>query len=313
MLSELKKKSLGKRIMARLKRVKWGRTKGGKAYGRKQKIRQKKVEAGGVRKDKTLSRLRKRVARLYGQGESYVPTEDVDALLVGEEFSDEFRAKATTIFESAVEKRVDDIVKVELLVQQEEMVQEALEAFLDQEEELTAKFDSYLDYIVEEWMEENKLAVENGIQTEITETFLAGLKELFQTSYVEVPDEKVDVLSELTEKVSKLQDELDKQIQSNIELKEENDEHIKDDIFLTVSDDMVDTDAEKFKTLTESVVYSGDIEEYTAKLETIKESYFNETKEQSVQTLTEETDESTYGTSDPIMSAYAASLGRLTR
>ena len=76
---------------------------------------------------------------------------------------------------------------------------------------------------------------------------------------------------------------------------------------------MVDTDAEKFKTLTESVVYSGDIEEYTAKLETIKESYFNETKEQSVQTLTEETDESTYGTSDPIMSAYAASLGRLTR
>ena len=245
---------------------------------------------------------------MYGQGESYVPTEDVDALLVGEEFSDEFRAKATTIFESAVEKRVDDIVKVELLVQQEEMVQEALEAFLDQEEELTAKFDSYLDYIVEEWMEENKLAVENGIQTEITETFLAGLKELFQTSYVEVPDEKVDVLSELTEKVSKLQDELDKQIQSNIELKEENDEHIKDDIFLTVSDDMVDTDAEKFKTLTESVVYSGDIEEYTAKLETIKESYFNETKEQSVQTLTEETDESTYG-----MSAYAASLGRLTR
>ena len=312
-ISELKKKSLGKRIMARLKRVKWGRTKGGKAYGRKQKIRQKKVEAGGVRKDKSLSRLRKRVARLYGQGESYVPTEDVDALLVGEEFSDEFRAKATTIFESAVEKRVDDIVKVELLVQQEEMVQEALEAFLDQEEELTAKFDSYLDYIVEEWMEENKLAVENGIQTEITETFLAGLKELFQTSYVEVPDEKVDVLSELTEKVSKLQDELDKQIQSNIELKEENDEHIKDDIFLTVSDDMVDTDAEKFKTLTESVVYSGDIEEYTAKLETIKESYFNETKEQSVQTLTEETDESTYGTSDPIMSAYAASLGRLTR
>ena len=76
---------------------------------------------------------------------------------------------------------------------------------------------------------------------------------------------------------------------------------------------MVDTDAEKFKTLTESVVYSGDIEEYTTKLETIKESYFNETKEQSVQTLTEETDESTYGTSDPIMSAYAASLGRLTR
>ena len=110
-----------------------------------------------------------------------------------------------------------------------------------------------------------------------------------------------------------MQDELDKQIQSNIELKEENDEHIKDDIFLTVSDDMVDTDAEKFKTLTESVVYSGDIEEYTTKLETIKESYFNETKEQSVQTLTEETDESTYGTSDPIMSAYAASLGRLTR
>merc|ERR1712096_570804 len=144
----------------------------------------------------------------------------------------------------------EDIVKVELLVQQEEMVQEALEAFLDQEEELTAKFDSYLDYIVEEWMEENKLAVENGIQTEITETFLAGLKELFQTSYVEVPNEKVDVLSELTEKVSKLLGELDKQIQSNIELKEENDEHIKDDIFLTVSDDMVDTDAEKFKTLT---------------------------------------------------------------
>lgn len=312
-ISELKKKSLGKRIMARLKRVKWGRTKGGKAYGRKQKIRQKKVEAGGVRKDKSLSRLRKRVARLYGQGESYVPTEDVDALLVGEEFSDEFRTKATTIFESAVEKRVDDIVKVELLVQQEEMVQEALEAFLDQEEEMTAKFDSYLDYIVEEWMEENKLAVETGIKSEITETFLTGMKELFRTSYVEIPDEKVDVLSELTEKVTNLQDELDKQIQTNIELKEENNNHIQDDIFLTVSNDMVDVDIEKFKTLTESVVYSGDIEEYTTKLETIKESYFNESKEQSVQTLTEETDESTYGTSDPIMSAYAASLGRLTR
>ena len=312
-ISELKKKSLGARIQARLKKVKWGRTKGGKGYARKQKVRQKKVKAGGVRKDPLLTRLRKRVSKLYGKGESYVPTEDVDALLVGEEFSDEFRAKATTIFESAVEKRTEDIVKIELLVQQEEMVQEALEAFLDQEEEMTAKFDSYLDYIVEEWMEENKLAVEKGIKTEITETFLTGMKELFQTSYVEIPDDKVDVFSELTEKVSNLQDELDKQIQSNIELKEENNSHIQDDIFLTVSNNMVDVDVEKFKTLTESVVYSGDIEEYTAKLETIKESYFNETKEQSVQVLTEEADESTYGTSDPIMSAYAASLGRLTR
>ena len=313
-ISELQKKSLGARIQARLKKVKWGRTKGGKGYARKQKVRQKKVKAGGVRKDPLLSRLRKKVRKLYGKGESYAPTEDVDALLVGEEFSDEFRAKAATIFESAVEKRAEDIVNIELLVQQEQMVEEALEAFLDQEEEMTAKFDSYLDYIVEEWMEENKLAVEKGIKTEITETFLTGMKELFQTSYIEIPDDKVDVFSELTEKVSKLQDELDKQIQTNIELKEENSGHIQDDIFLTVSNDMVDVDIEKFKSLTESVVYSGDIEEYTTKLETIKESYFNESKtDSSVQPLLEETDESTYGTSDPIMSAYAAALGRYSK
>ena len=383
-LQEIKKKSLGARLKARIKRIKWGRTSGGKASGRKAKKHAEKVERGSVRVDKKKGRLQVKVARLYGTFDpseedtenidelekkslgqriakrkeykkrkrtsgfkkylikqkkrivkvargairvskarsilrkrvgrlysEYDPKEDVDALLTGEEFSEEFKSKATTIFEAAVQKRVDEEVTGELMVQHEEMVEDALDSLIDVEEEMTAKLDSYLDYIVEEWMEENKLAVEKGIQNEVTETFLVGMKKLFEDSYIELPEEKVDVLSELTEKNSKLQEELDKQIQSNIELKEENNDYARDDVFLTVTTGMVDTDIEKFKTLTESVVYSGDDVDYSEKLETIKESYFNNSSVKSE--ISDETDESTYGTSDPIMSAYASALGRYSK
>ena len=307
----LRKKALGTRMQDRKDRVKYLRTAGGKKYLVKQKKRNKKIASGSMRVDKNKSVKQQRVARLYNE---YNPTEDVNALLSGEEFSEEFKTKASTIFESAVNKRVEEELKINLLLQHEEMLEESVDALNEVQEEITSKLDSYLDYIVEEWLEDNKIAVESGIKTEVTENFLSGLKALFESSYVDIPEEKVDVFGELTEKTEELQKTLDQQIQTNVELKEENEKYLRDDIFLTVSDGMVDTDVEKLKTLVESVSYSGDIEDYTQKLETIKENYFNKSSEEKESgLLTEETDDSTYGTSDPIMSAYATALGRYSK
>ena len=179
-------------------------------------------------------------------------------------------------------------------------------------EALVEKVDSYMNYIVEQWLEENKLTVENGLRNEITEEFMVGLKGLFKESYIEVPDDKYDVLDDLTNKVESLTAELDETVQDNVTLSKELLEYKKDIVFEQVTEGLADTEKEKLNKLVEGVEYSSD-EEYMEKVKVIKENYFPKDKVQSPeQTLVEES-----GTQEPelddssTMSKYVKSISRI--
>ena len=204
--------------------------------------------------------------------------EDVDALVSGEnELSDEFKDKASTIFEAAVKSKV----RTEIERLEDEYSKELTEQSDKAKDELVEKVDSYLDYVVQEWMKENELAIERGLKGEISEDFIAGLKQLFEDHYIDVPDEKYDVLEAQSKKIEELEEQLNSQIEKDKELHSEIGELTKDSIIKDVSDDLVDTEVEKFKGLVEDVDYS-DAESYKSKLETLKESYFpKRTNEQS--------------------------------
>ena len=202
--------------------------------------------------------------------------EDVDALISGEnELSDEFKDKASTIFEAAVKSKV----RTEIERLEDEYSKELTEQSDKAKDELVEKVDSYLDYVVQEWMKENELAIERGLKGEISEDFIAGLKQLFEDHYIDVPDEKYDVLEAQSKKIEELEEQLNSQIEKDKELHSEIGELTKDSIIKDVSDDLVDTEVEKFKGLVEDVDYS-DAESYKSKLETLKESYFPKSAEE---------------------------------
>ena len=211
--------------------------------------------------------------------------EDVDALISGEnELSDEFKDKASTIFEAAVKSKVR--TEVERL--EDEYSKELTEQSDKAKDELVEKVDSYLDYVVQEWMKENELAIERGLKGEISEDFIAGLKQLFEDHYIDVPDEKYDVLEAQSKKIEELEEQLNLQIEKDKELHSEIGELTKDSIIKDVSDDLVDTEVEKFKGLVEDVDYS-DAESYKTKLETLKESYFpKRAEEQSTNEISDD-------------------------
>ena len=204
--------------------------------------------------------------------------EDVDALVSGEnELSDEFKDKASTIFEAAVKSKV----RTEIERLEDEYSKELAEQSDKTKDELVEKVDSYLDYVVQEWTKDNELAIERGLKGEIAEDFIAGLKQLFEDHYIDVPDEKYDVLEAQSKKIEELEEQLNLKIEKDKELHSEIGELTKDSIIKDVSDDLVDTEVEKFKGLVEDVDYS-DAESYKSKLETLKESYFpKRTNEQS--------------------------------
>ena len=194
---------------------------------------------------------------------------DVDALVKDEDLSEEFKNKATTIFEAAVKAKITEH-KEKLNAEFDKKLNEEIEV---EKEKLSEKVDTYLTYVVEEWMKENSIAIERGIKGEIAEDFISGLKKLFEDHYIDVPDEKYNVLEDQASKIEELSKKLDEQIQKNVELKKDNSDFKRNDIINEVSSDLADSQKEKFNKLSEEVEYSNE-EEFKSKLNTIKESYF---------------------------------------
>jgi len=199
--------------------------------------------------------------------------EDVQALVEGEDLSEEFKDKAKVIFEAALRSKVNEIREV-----LDEQYQQAYEERLYEEvgsmkEELQERVDSYLEYVADEWMQENNLAIEYGIKEQLSESFLSNLKNLFEDHYVQLPEEKYDVLENMVEKLDEMETKLNEQIERNIQLNRRLSESVADRIFDVVSDGLAITQKEKLASLAESVEFESE-EEYREKLETLKESYF---------------------------------------
>ena len=201
--------------------------------------------------------------------------EHMNALVAGQDdLSEEFKTKAATVFESAVNSKVKEIAE-----QMEADVQTNYEQDIAKaKEELTEKVDSYLSYVVEEWMKENEIALERGIKGEIAEDFISGLKKLFAEHYIDVPDEKYNVLEDQASKIEDLEKKLNEQIEKNVELNKDNAEKSRKEIMAEVAADLADTAKEKFAKLAEEIDYS-DAEDFKKKCETIKESYFGKKEE----------------------------------
>ena len=195
--------------------------------------------------------------------------EDVAALTDGEELSEEFKAKAATIFESAVKaKLVEEIEKLE--GEYETKVAEKVE---ETKEEIVEKVDAYLNYVVESWMKDNELAIEKGLKSEITEDFINGMKKLFENHYIDLPDSKFDVVEDQAAEINKLKEEVNETIAKNVELNQKIGEFARDEIIHDVSSDLAETEKEKLKGLAESIEYV-DAADFRGKVETIKNSYF---------------------------------------
>ena len=195
--------------------------------------------------------------------------DDVNALLGGEELSEEFKERAKTIFEAALNSKIKEIQET-LEIQYEQKLNEEKEEL---KVSLQERVDSYLEYVAEEWMTENQLAIEHGLKTEMTESFLSGMKGLFEEHYVTIPEDKYDVLESMVEKLDDMETKLNEQIDKNIGLNKRLGESVATGILESVSDGLAATQKEKLASLAESVEFESD-EEYREKLETLKESYF---------------------------------------
>ena len=195
--------------------------------------------------------------------------EDVNALLAGEDLSEEFQEKARTIFEAALRSKVSEI-KETLEEQYSNVLAEEVEEI---KTELAERVDSYLEYVADEWISENALAVEQGLKTEMTESFLQGMRGLFEEHYVTIPEEKYNVLESMVEKLDDMETKLNEQIEKNISLNKRLSESVADGIFEQVSEGLADTQKDKLASLSESVEFESEIE-YREKLETLRESYF---------------------------------------
>ena len=235
--------------------------------------------------------------------------DDINALVEGEELSEEFKQKATTIFEAAVQAKVNSIVlekQIELEEANEKVIQEQV---ADYKTELVEQVDNYLNYVSEQWLEENKLAVEKGIRTEITEGFISGLKNLFEEHYITIPEDKVDVVDDLFGKIEDLESQLNEEINKGVEMNNELSKFKKEKIVQSVTSGLSDTQAEKVKELAESVE-DENTETFEKKVEVIKENYFPtkeaKTEVDEVETSSEEVD----GNGSVIMERYASALTR---
>jgi len=239
---------------------------------------------------------------------------DVQALLEGEDLSEEFQDKARTIFETAIKSKVGEI---------KEELNEAYAAALVEELDtikvgLTERVDSYLEYVADEWIQENALAVEAGLKTEMTESFLDGMKSLFEEHYVTIPEEKYDVLNSMVDKLDEMENKLNEQINKNVGLTRRLAESSADGIFTAVAEGLADTQKEKLASLAENIEFESETD-YREKLETLKESYFP-TKSTSApkstsENLSEEvsTDEVISEEVNPTMQAYLNTLSRAAK
>ena len=217
--------------------------------------------------------------------------EDIEAITSGEDLSEEFKTKAATIFETAVTAKVLAEVNERLSHYEEEYRKELDEAKETHNSALSEKVDGYLNYVVEEWMKENEIAVEKGIRSELVEDFMSGLKNLFQEHYIDIPEEKVDLVDDLFEKVEELETKLDESINHNVTIKGELAKFKREESLRDVSKDLADTEKEKLGKLAEGIDYENE-EQFSEKLGVLKENYFPKTNE-STQTLTEDVENNT--------------------
>ena len=236
----------------------------------------------------------------------YNVEEDVNALLAGEELSEEFQEKARTIFETAINAKVASIREELEAKYEEKFVEEVASA----KESLAERVDSYLEYVADEWMSENQLAVEGGLKADMTESFLTGMKSLFEEHYVQIPEEKYDVFESMVEKLDDMETKLNEQIEKNITLNARLSESAADGILNDVSEGLAQTQKEKLASLAESVEFESE-EQYRGKLETLKESYFtqkNVSTTAKTETLSEGVDSAPASVSGS-MDAYMRALG----
>ena len=285
--------------------------------GSAESIEQSDADEYSAIRDRKATKLAKQTmeknpgATFASYGEEFDVADDVNALMEGENLSEEFKLKATTIFEAAVSARVDYIaeqVEAQLVEEMQEVIEEI-------KEDLAAKVDDYLNYMVEEWMSENEIAIERGLKSEIVEDFMTGLKNLFVEHYIDIPDNKVDVVEELTLKIEELEESLNTQIVRGIELKKELNEQLKYEAIYTACEGLSQTQIEKMKALAEGVEFTSETE-FTSKLETLKESYFKSdvkvadmlALDDEVQLMEEE--KKTAKSSDPIMEQYAKTISQ---
>jgi hypothetical protein len=236
--------------------------------------------------------------------------EDMDALLSGENLSEEFVAKAGTIFEAAVIARSEEVI-----AEAEEALSEQFELAVEEiKEDLAQKIDDYLGYMAEEWMKENELAVERGLRAEIVEDFISGLRDLFTEHYIDIPTEKVDVVEELAARVEELEASLNEEIERNVEMNKELNEQKKNEAIYAACEGLSQTQVEKLKSLAEGVDYSSDYE-FANKLEVLKESYFRtDVRVASNNALDDEVlieeEKKTFISDDPSIAQYAKTISQ---
>ena len=237
--------------------------------------------------------------------------EDLNALIAGEELSEEFQNKARTIFEAAIRTKVDAI-KEELKSSYEEQLVEDVQVI---KEGLTERLDSYLEYVATEWVNENSLAIENGLKTEMTESFLSGMKSLFEDHYVTIPEEKYDVLNSMVDKLDEMENKLNEQIDANVTLNKRLAESTADVIFADVVEGLALSQKEKLQSLAENIEFESE-SDYREKLETLRESYFPAnpgTPKQKTETISEGVETASEAGVSRSMEAYMASLGRIAK
>jgi hypothetical protein len=240
--------------------------------------------------------------------------EDVNALLAGEELSEEFQEKARTIFEAAIRSRVSEI-KEDLQVAYEEALVEEIGLI---KESLEERVDAYLEYVADEWIQENALAVEHGLKTEMTESFLEGMRGLFEDHYVTIPEDKYDVIESMVDKLDEMEEKLNEQIEKNVALNRRLAESVADVIFGDVAEGLALSQKDKLASLAENVEFDGE-ENYREKLVTLRESYFptrsTGTQRNDSETLTESADIQNNSTPEvgDRMSAYLTTLGRVSK
>ncbi len=243
--------------------------------------------------------------------EEFNVEEDVNALLEGEELSEEFQEKARTIFEAAIKTRVAEI-KEQLQGQYEESLVEQVQGI---KEELTDRVDAYLEYVADEWFQENALAVEHGLKTEMTESFLAGMKGLFEDHYVTIPEDKYDVIESMVDKLDEMEAKLNEQIERNVALNRRLAESVADVIFAEVTEGLALSQKDKLASLAENVEFESEAD-YREKLVTLRESYFPTnagTQRDNSENLSEENSSSNYQPVSGLMESYLQTLNRVSK
>ena len=239
--------------------------------------------------------------------------EDLNALIAGEELSEEFQEKARTIFEAAIRTKVTEMTE-SIKAQYEETLVEEVKAI---KEELQDRLDSYLEYVADEWVSENELAIEHGLKTEMTESFLEGMKKLFEDHYVTIPEEKYDVIESMVDKLDEMESKLNEQIDKNVALNKRLAESTADVIFAEVTEGLAQTQRDKLATLAENVEFESE-NGYREKLETLKESYFpskTSTPNSKSENLTEESEATDYQSKSvsSVMERYLQTMTRVAK